>query len=718
MGAARRGASVAARRPPRPSVLPLLTGELPKATAKAKCGGTSYAKPYIPAGARLRQGVIQRCCLRGRHDENSSEEKAGQKLSLKDVLPKTVCLDCCAKLNQCSDFFDASAEAQVALHMLFREPKEEVTATSSDQNLEPPQEDYLHSPVQESHALEEENYSDEEAELPSEQDHGNTALTNISSGRPEDDQDTGPGSKRKRRVPIRWALELKSGEEASGVVLQTSSSNSSYLHLETARHSIKAKMEAASEERSSSDIVPNVPDTGQTTSPAEVASSVDTVPLEPQGPNPRKRRDGWELYPWMCTDCSQELPSMQALRTHHQAVHNQAPRFMCAQCSKVYTKYYGCEECGKCFSNKKVLESHRATHSDARPFVCTECGKSFRQQSALYVHNRSHMPESVKNRYPCDQCDKRFSTKPNLVTHKRIHTGIRNFTCDQCGKSFIQKGNLDAHLLTHSVDKPHICPICNKGFKTPLQLRKHQTVHTGAKPHQCDVCGRQFRERGTLREHHRIHTGAMPFTCEFCGKSFRFKGILTTHRRQHTGERPYSCLECQHHFTNWPNYNKHMKRRHGINTSHQPDPNKIALANLASAGNSANVGPTNTTPATTTLLVMRQQQEQHQHPHPQHQSQPQTPGTPAEHCQAILGLASDLLDHPTLPTGAPPVQYNHHPGNFPKLNHEGPNVSIDLKYYSNILFVIGMIIMCILWLKINDHLLNYFETASNVFDIS
>ncbi|KAG8247873.1 hypothetical protein J6590_052291 [Homalodisca vitripennis] len=112
-----------------------------------------------------------------------------------------------------------------------------------------------------------------------------------------------------------------------------------------------------------------------------------------------------------------------------------------------------------------------------------------------------------------------------------------------------------------------------------MQLRKHHSVHTGAKPHQCDVCGRSFRERGTLREHLRIHTGAMPFTCEYCGKAFRFKGILTTHRRQHTGERPYSCLECQHHFTNWPNYNKHMKRRHGINTSRQTRAKPPTLSN-------------------------------------------------------------------------------------------------------------------------------------------
>ncbi|XP_074109586.1 LOW QUALITY PROTEIN: uncharacterized protein LOC141534249 [Cotesia typhae] len=316
-----------------------------------------------------------------------------------------------------------------------------------------------------------------------------------------------------------------------------------------------------------------------------------------------------EKYPWLCTDCNDKLSSLEMLEKHHKIVHNQQPKYMCVQCCKVYEKYYGflthikrhkikskynCDECGKSFTHKKVLESHRSVHSEDRPYVCQTCNKSFRQQSALYVHSRCHLPDTMKNRYPCDQCDKRFSTKPNLVTHKRIHSGVRNFTCDQCGKSFIQKGNLEAHFLTHSKDKPYVCTQCPKAFKTPLQLKKHETVHTGAKPHQCTVCGRTFREKGTLREHHRIHTGAMPFTCEFCGKSFRFKGILTTHRRQHTGERPYSCLECQHHFTNWPNYNKHMKRRHGINTSHtkrlrqQQPSNKSNINNNNSSSSSNN----------------------------------------------------------------------------------------------------------------------------------
>ncbi|KAL1491363.1 hypothetical protein ABEB36_011971 [Hypothenemus hampei] len=298
---------------------------------------------------------------------------------------------------------------------------------------------------------------------------------------------------------------------------------------------------------------------------------------------PKSGIGSWNTYQWICSECSMICFDSETLREHYTTNHNIiSVRYLCVDCPKVYSKYssflshvrhhrpllkFTCDVCYKWYATAREVQEHQIIHNEADPYQCPVCGKRFRLQSLLNVHTRSHLPSNVKNCYSCSHCPKKFGTKPNLMAHKRIHLGIKEYTCDQCGKSFVQKGNLDNHLLTHNSARPFHCTVCDKSFKSLVRLRKHDSIHSGLKPYQCDICGRQFRERGTLKEHHRIHTGAMPFTCEFCGKCFRFKGVLTTHRRQHTGERPYSCTECQHHFTNWPNYNKHMKRRHGINTS-------------------------------------------------------------------------------------------------------------------------------------------------------
>ncbi|XP_066159330.1 zinc finger protein 570-like [Euwallacea fornicatus] len=298
---------------------------------------------------------------------------------------------------------------------------------------------------------------------------------------------------------------------------------------------------------------------------------------------PKAGIGGWNTYPLTCSECSAVCFEVDDLREHYTSNHNiVSVRYLCLDCPKVYSKYisfishvrhhrpilkYSCDICYKWYATSKEVEDHQSSHNEENPHHCTICGKRFRVQSLLNLHTRSHLPSDVKNCYPCNHCPKKFATKPNLMAHKRIHLGIKEYTCDQCGKSFVQKGNLDNHILIHDSSRPFHCNVCEKSFKTLIRLKKHGSIHSGLKPHQCDICGKRFRERGTLKEHHRIHTGVMPFTCEFCGKCFRFKGVLTTHRRQHTGERPYSCTECQHHFTNWPNYNKHMKRRHGINTS-------------------------------------------------------------------------------------------------------------------------------------------------------
>ncbi|XP_011630595.1 zinc finger protein 479-like isoform X1 [Pogonomyrmex barbatus] len=546
---------------------------------------TSHARPRTT----MTEPELCRLCAETKENLIGIYDAEGQKLAIEakiakclqiqvlitDGLPLTICIDCCDLLNQCSEFFEKTNQAQISLRQLLIDPK------SEPQSIEP-NIDYVEESIE--FSKNEVNNREEivQCQLPGNYINETVNILNTSYFI--------EGCNKNENTEIQ---EIQDNTKQKKCKIQIKKSSPKQAKKKLKKKGQMQKVEEESELHIASQIDKEQNNTTLNDNieivdnyiPVETESNLEirdtrTVETTKHG---RKKTEGLERYPWLCTDCNDKLPSLEALEEHHETVHNQQAKYMCVKCCKVYDKYYGflthvkrhknkakfsCEDCGKSFVHKKVLDSHKTVHSEERPFVCQTCGKAFRQQSALCIHNRCHLPETMKNRFPCDQCDKRFSTKPNLVTHKRIHSGVRNFTCDQCGKSFIQKGNLEAHFLTHSPDKPYNCSQCTKAFKTPLQLKKHETVHTGAKPHQCAVCGRTFREKGTLREHHRIHTGAMPFTCEFCGKCFRFKGILTTHRRQHTGERPYSCLECQHHFTNWPNYNKHMKRRHGINTSH------------------------------------------------------------------------------------------------------------------------------------------------------
>lgn len=151
----------------------------------------------------------------------------------------------------------------------------------------------------------------------------------------------------------------------------------------------------------------------------------------------------------------------------------------------------------------------------------------------------------------------------------KLHTidRKRNYTCDRCGKMFYNKGTLTSHILSHDKNRPHVCRICNKSFLYPNMLRRHVEMHSGVKPFSCEQCGRCFRLQYQLNAHKIIHTDSMPYVCSYCSKAFRFKQILKNHERQHTGAKPYSCQHCGMEFTNWSNYNKHMKRRHNTDTS-------------------------------------------------------------------------------------------------------------------------------------------------------
>lgn len=73
-------------------------------------------------------------------------------------------------------------------------------------------------------------------------------------------------------------------------------------------------------------------------------SDIETIVLGRKNNNvkaERKKSIRMDRYPWLCTDCNDKLPSLEALEEHHKTIHNQKAKYMCVQCCKVYEKYYG-----------------------------------------------------------------------------------------------------------------------------------------------------------------------------------------------------------------------------------------------------------------------------------------------------------------------------------------------------------------------------------------
>ena len=55
-------------------------------------------------------------------------------------------------------------------------------------------------------------------------------------------------------------------------------------------------------------------------------------------------------------------------------------------------------------------------------FYPIECGRSFKEKQILKNHERVHLPDEQKLKYPCSYCDKKFVNNHCLKIHiARIH---------------------------------------------------------------------------------------------------------------------------------------------------------------------------------------------------------------------------------------------------------------------------------------------------------
>ncbi|CAH1957886.1 unnamed protein product [Acanthoscelides obtectus] len=230
-----------------------------------------------------------------------------------------------------------------------------------------------------------------------------------------------------------------------------------------------------------------------------------------------------EKKPHVCHICGKGFIQAPTLADHLRT-HGGERSFICNQCGKTFVTKHAlsnhlalhkleeddafnltCTICSSVFNSKALFRNHMRTHNDRiKEFLCNECGKDFRRKGLLDAHLKIHL--GVKP-YICEICTKGFPSKNSLQKHNLVHTGEKPVSCIICGKTFSQKGHLVYHMRKHSGERPYICTYCNKSFNHSGSLKVHTRIHTGEKPFACNICSKGFYDSSSMKKHKKIHHG-------------------------------------------------------------------------------------------------------------------------------------------------------------------------------------------------------------------
>ncbi|XP_070492583.1 zinc finger and BTB domain-containing protein 14-like [Chironomus tepperi] len=131
-------------------------------------------------------------------------------------------------------------------------------------------------------------------------------------------------------------------------------------------------------------------------------------------------------------------------------------------------------------------------------------------EKPLRKKHMKRMPKEIIERYAqstdnnqhiCTKCVKVFSTRTNLIRHIQSHDGNKPYVCDVCQKGFTQSGSLKQHMYIHSGQRPYKCTFCDRAFTQGKTLKFHLRKHMDEKPFICSECNGAFRQRDGLKRH-------------------------------------------------------------------------------------------------------------------------------------------------------------------------------------------------------------------------
>lgn len=268
-----------------------------------------------------------------------------------DPLPKMVCIACCSKLNQTSEFFETSLKAQAVLQM--------TAGIQKGASADGPQDarDFAECIL-----------------LGNPNQHEFIAPHPHSENVEEREEALKPERGKKSQNVVKRKLCNKALKEAEGHGMQIpdstgakEGSDTGIRQKETLRRRVRLE-----------DCY-----TWQCTDCPTILAT-----LQELKEHHRLAHD--QTVRFQCIECA-KVYAVYKKFTRHVRVHRNSGK-------------YRCQDCGKSFSSKQTLENHMVLHSDIRPHACSECGKTFRQIGSLYSHRQVH--QANKNGFPCSECGK------------------------------------------------------------------------------------------------------------------------------------------------------------------------------------------------------------------------------------------------------------------------------------------------------------------------
>ncbi|VDL18754.1 unnamed protein product [Hymenolepis diminuta] len=125
------------------------------------------------------------------------------------------------------------------------------------------------------------------------------------------------------------------------------------------------------------------------------------------------------------------------------------------------------------------------------------------------------------------------------------------YSCLECGMDFSQPNCLKSHLLLRSEScaegrRKNTCPFCGRYYARRYSLKIHERMHTGLKPLKCKICDRKFADPSNLNKHLRTH------------------GIGGTMETKTGLKNPYVCKICDKICIRRRDFDRHMRRNHGL----------------------------------------------------------------------------------------------------------------------------------------------------------